>query len=41
MSTHNIGFCEEMAKIIFQLFSNMHFTSSDENIKNYHQMYDV
>ena len=25
MSTHNIGFYEEMAKIIFQLSSNMHF----------------
>ena len=25
MSTHNIGFEEEMAKIIFQLSSNKHF----------------
>ena len=28
MSTHNIGFYEKMAKIIFQLSSNMHRISS-------------
>ena len=28
MSTHNIGFYEEMAKIIFQLSSNTHFICS-------------
>ena len=28
MSTHNIGFYEEMAKIIFQLSSNMQLISS-------------
>ena len=33
MSTHNIGFYEEMAKIIFQLSSNIHFIcSSGHNI---------
>ena len=28
MSTHNIGFNEEMRKIIFQLSSNMHLICS-------------
>ena len=28
MSTHNISFYEEMAKIIYQLSSNMHLISS-------------
>ena len=28
MSTHNIGFYEEMTKIIFQLSSNAHLISS-------------
>ena len=28
MCTHNIGFYEEMLKIIFQLSSNMHLISS-------------
>ena len=28
MNTHNIGFCEEMTKIIFKLSSNMHLISS-------------
>ena len=28
MSTHNIGFHEEISKIIFQLSSNTHFISS-------------
>ena len=38
MSTHNIGFCEEMTKIIFQLSSNTHFiSSSSEFIFESHQ----
>ena len=28
MSTHNIGFYEDLTKIIFQLSSNMHLISS-------------
>ena len=28
MSTHNIGFYEDLTKIIFKLSSNMHFISS-------------
>ena len=28
MSTHNIGFYEEMAKVIFELSSNTHFICS-------------
>ena len=28
LSTHNIGFYEEMKKIIFQLLSDMHFICS-------------
>ena len=31
MSTHNIGFYVEMAKIIFQLSSNIHFICSSVN----------
>ena len=30
MSTHTIGFYEEMAKIIFHLSSNTHFICSSE-----------
>ena len=30
MSTHNIGFYEDLTKIIFQLSSNMHGISSSE-----------
>ena len=30
MSTHNIGFYEEMSKIIFQLSANTHFICSSE-----------
>ena len=30
MSTHNIGFYEEMMKIIFQISSNAHFICSSE-----------
>ena len=30
MSTNNIGFYEEMKKIIFQLSLNIHFTCSSE-----------
>ena len=29
MSTHNIGFYEDLAKIIFQLSSNIHLISSE------------
>ena len=29
MSTHNIGFYEDLTKIIFQLSSNMHIISSN------------
>ena len=28
MSTHNIGFCEDLTKIIFELSSNTHLISS-------------
>ena len=31
MSAHNIGFYEEMAKIIFQLSSNTHLICSSED----------
>ena len=34
MSTNNIGFYEEMAKIIFQLPANRHFIYSSDNTKN-------
>ena len=30
MSTHNIGFYEDLTKIIFELSSNMHLISSAE-----------
>ena len=33
MSTHNIGFYEEMAKIIFQLSSNTHLICSSEGLQ--------
>ena len=36
MSTHNIGFYEEMAKIMFQLSSNMHFICSDLSLQCLH-----
>ena len=32
MSTHNIGFYEEMMNIIFQLSSNMHLIGSSKKI---------
>ena len=32
MSTHNIGFYEEIAKIIFQLSSNMYFICSSDGL---------
>ena len=32
MSTHNIGFYEDLTKIIFQLSSNMHLISSSEEM---------
>ena len=31
MSTHNIGFYEDLTKIIFKLSSNTHFISSAED----------
>ena len=31
MSTHNIGFYEDLTKIIFQLSSNTHLISSSAN----------
>ena len=35
MSTNNIGFYEDLTKIIFQLSSNMHLISSSVNKKIY------
>ena len=32
MSTHNLGFYEEMAKITFQLSSITHFTCSSDKL---------
>ena len=34
MSTHNIGFFEDLTKVIFQLSSNMHLISSSAQIQN-------
>ena len=34
MSTHNIGFYENLTKIIFQLSSNTHLISSSDTYKN-------
>ena len=34
MSTHNIGFYEDLTKIIFELSSNMHLMSSAANLTN-------
>ena len=31
MSTHNIGFYEEISKIVFELISNTHLISSAAN----------
>ena len=33
MSTHNIGFYEDLTKIIFELSSNMHLISSAACVK--------
>ena len=33
MSIHNIHFCEELTKIIFQLSSDTHFICSTVNVK--------
>ena len=33
MSTHNIGFNEDLTKIIFELSSNMHLISFAESVK--------
>ena len=35
MSTHNIGFYEDLTKIIFELSSNTHLISSDDSIKRF------
>ena len=35
MSTHNIGFYEDLTKIIFELSSNMHLISSAAEVYNY------
>ena len=32
MSTHNIGFCEEITKIVFQLSSDTHFICSSVSL---------
>ena len=34
MSNHNIGFYEDLTKIIFELSSNMHLISSADEIRN-------
>ena len=33
MSTHNIGFYEDLTKIIFELSSNTHLISSADDVK--------
>ena len=33
MNTHNIGFYEDLTKIIFELSSNTHLISSADNYK--------
>ena len=33
MSTHNVGFYEDLTKIIFQLSSNTHLISSSERME--------
>ena len=35
MSTHNIGFYDDLTKIIFELSSNMHLISSVDPGKSY------
>ena len=37
MSTHSIGFYEEISKIIFQLSSNIHLISSSDNFTRAYQ----
>ena len=39
MSTHNIGFCADLTKIIFQLSSNMHLIPSSVVSKGFHLFY--
>ena len=34
MSTHNIGFYEDLTKIIFELSSNMHLISSADSLRD-------
>ena len=36
MSTHNIGFYEDLTKIIFELSSNTHLISSADYLFHYH-----
>ena len=35
MSTHNIGFYEDLTKLIFELLSNMHLISSAEQFSSF------
>ena len=39
MSTHNIGFYEEISKIIFQLSSNTHLISSSDQFQIFQGFY--
>ena len=42
MSTHNIGFHEDLTKIIFELSSNMHLISSaDLHVFSIEVMFDI
>ena len=41
MSTHNIGFYEDLTKIIFELSSNTHLISSAGIYLECHKMYFV
>ena len=36
MSTHNIGFYEDLTKIIFEISSNTHLISSAEKLRNWY-----
>ena len=41
MSTHNIGFYEEISKIVFQLSSNTHLISSCVNMSKFLIAYNI
>ena len=41
MSTHNIGFYEDLTKIIFELSSNMHLISSAAVQNTYSKHYPI